>query len=85
MATDGGGHKLVVMQRSTGLQEVSDLNLTAMPLHFTLALPFGTAGWHCDPLSVILCCFFKSLAALTACPLSVIPCISVKSLAGLNA
>ena len=27
MATEGGGHKLVVLQRSTGLQEVSDLNL----------------------------------------------------------
>ena len=48
MATDGGGHKLVVKQRATGLQEVSDLNLMALPLHFTLALPFGTAGWHPD-------------------------------------
>ena len=48
MATDGGGHKLVLKQRATGLQEVSDLNLMALPLHFTLALPFGTAGWHPD-------------------------------------
>ena len=39
---------LVVMQRATGLQEVSDLNLMALPLHFTLALPFGTARWHPD-------------------------------------
>ena len=66
MATDGGGHKLMVMQRATGLQEVSDLNLMAMPLHFTLALPFGTAGWHPDLHTQArnsLFCFLHTLIA----------------------
>ena len=48
LATDGGQHKLVLVQRGSGLQEVSDLNLMAIPLHFTLAFPYGTPGWHPD-------------------------------------
>ena len=48
LATDGGRHKLVLVQRGTGLQEVSDLNLMAVPLHFTLAFPYGSPGWHPD-------------------------------------
>ena len=46
MVTDGGNHKLVITQRGTGLREVSDLNLKALPLHFTLAFPWGSPGWH---------------------------------------
>ena len=42
-----GKHDLVLQKRSGGLQYVSELNPSQMPLHFTLLFPFGTHGW--DP------------------------------------
>jgi hypothetical protein len=48
LATEGTHHKLILKQRGNGLQEVSDLNLMSSPLHFTLAFPHGTPGWHPD-------------------------------------
>ena len=40
-----GKHDLVVHRRGGGLQYVSDLNPSGMPLHFTLLFPYGTHGW----------------------------------------
>ena len=42
-----GKHDLVVKKKGGGLQYVSDLNPSGMPLHFTLFFPCGTHGW--DP------------------------------------
>ena len=39
---------LVVKIRGGGLQSVSDLNPSAMPLHFTLLFPYGTKGWDME-------------------------------------
>jgi len=41
-------HDLVVKVRGGGLQSVSDLNPSAMPLHFTLLFPHGTKGWDME-------------------------------------
>ena len=43
--TNAHPHDLVVKIRGGGLQNVSDLNPSAMPLHFTLLFPYGTKGW----------------------------------------
>ena len=43
--TNAHPHDLVVHIRGGGLQSVSDLNPSAMPLHFTLLFPYGTKGW----------------------------------------
>ena len=43
--TNAHPHDLVVKIRGGGLQRVSDLNPSAMPLHFTLLFPYGTKGW----------------------------------------
>ena len=42
-----GKHDLVLQRRGGGLQSISELNPSQMPLHFTLLFPFGTHGW--DP------------------------------------
>ena len=38
-------HDLVVTRRDGKVETVSDLNPSAMPLHFTLLFPHGTRGW----------------------------------------
>ena len=43
-----GKHDLVVQKRGGGLQYVSDLNPSGMPMHFTLLFPYGTHGWDQD-------------------------------------
>jgi hypothetical protein len=43
--TNSHPHDLVLRRRGGGLQSVSDLNPSAMPLHFTLLFPEGTKGW----------------------------------------
>ena len=43
--TNAHPHDLVLKVRGGGLQSVSDLNPSAMPLHFTLLFPYGTKGW----------------------------------------
>ena len=43
-----GKHDLIVQKRGGGLQHVSDLNPSGMPLHFTLLFPHGTHGWDQD-------------------------------------
>lgn len=45
---DTSPHDLVMRVRGGGLQIVSDLNPSAMPLHFTLLFPHGTQGWHAN-------------------------------------
>ena len=40
-----GKHDLIIQKRGGGLQSVSDLNPSGMPLHFTLLFPYGTHGW----------------------------------------
>ena len=42
---DSQPHDLVLHKRGGGLQHVSDLNPSALPLHFTLLFPHGTKGW----------------------------------------
>ena len=43
-----GKHDLILQKRGGGLQYVSDLNPSGMPLHFTLLFPYGTHGWDQD-------------------------------------
>ena len=43
-----GNHDLVIHRRGGGLELVSDLNPSSMPLHFTLLFPYGTHGWDQD-------------------------------------
>ena len=43
-----GRHDLVITKRDGALKIVSEQNLSAMPLHFTLLFPSGTKGWHPD-------------------------------------
>ena len=45
--TNSQPHDLVLQRRGGGLKEISDLNPSGMPLHFTLLFPHGTYGW--DP------------------------------------
>ena len=47
MLTDSHPHDLVITLPDGGLQVVSDLNLNAMLLHFTVLFPWGDKGW--DP------------------------------------
>ena len=42
---DSGPHDLVLRVRGGGVQTISDLNPSAMPLHFVLLFPHGTFGW----------------------------------------
>ena len=46
LTTEGAHHQLVLKQRGSGLIEVTDLNPASTPLHFTLAFPHGSPGWH---------------------------------------
>ena len=46
IVTNEQPHDLVIQPRGGGLQIISDLHPSSMPLHFTLLFPFGTAGWH---------------------------------------
>ena len=48
--TNCHAHDLVVRVRAGGLQKVSDLNPSAMPLHFTLLFPWGTKGWNMETM-----------------------------------
>ena len=44
MLTDSHPYDLVITIQDGGLQLVSDLNLNAMPLHFTVLFPWGDKG-----------------------------------------
>ena len=43
-----GKHDLVLQRRGGGLQCISGLNPSGMPMHFTLLFPYGTHGWDQD-------------------------------------
>ena len=46
IVTNEQPHDLVIHPRGGGLKIISDLNSSAMPLHFTLLFIHGTPGWH---------------------------------------
>ena len=48
LLTVKGKHDLVVTKQDGRMEIVSELNQSAMPLHFTLLFPTGTKGWHPD-------------------------------------